>query len=149
MRRLRVSVIAPFILSGATWFAGGQEPTTSVLAPGHERIAYMASRPGNWDIYRFDTPGGRPQRLTDDPGADYDAVASPDGRWVVFCSERRGNPDLYALDLSGTAAPRLLIDSDAMEDQRRFPRTAPRSPSSALARATPKSSRSRFDRPRP
>lgn len=82
-----------------------------------ERIVYMSFQPGNWDIYHFAKPGATPRRLTDDPGLDYGAVLSPDGKWVVFCSERSGNSDLYALDLENGGKPRLLIESKAMEDQ--------------------------------
>ncbi len=85
-----------------------------------DRVTYTSLRPGNWDIYLFKQPGEPPQRLTTDPGLDYDPVVSPDGRWLVFCSERRGNPDLYALDLKRGGEPHLLIDSDAMEDQAAF-----------------------------
>jgi len=85
-----------------------------------ETIVYATFRPANWDVFYFASRGSQPKRLTDDPGLDYDAVLSPDGRWVVFCSERRGNPDLYVLDLQHEGPPRLLIDSDSMEDQVTF-----------------------------
>jgi hypothetical protein len=99
-------------------------PPASAAAPT-ERIVYSSLRPGNWDVYYFAERNAAPQRLTNHPGLDYDAVLSPDGRWVVFTSERRGNPDLYAIDLQGLRAgeapvARLLIDSDALEDQAAF-----------------------------
>jgi Tol biopolymer transport system component len=99
--------------------------TTADAVRGRERIVYSSLRPGNWDIYYFASAGAEPQRLTDHPGLDYDAVFSPDGRWVVFTSERRGNPDLYAIDLAssrngGMPSAHLLIDSGAMEDQAAF-----------------------------
>lgn len=85
-----------------------------------ETIVYSTFRPANWDVFYFADRGSQPKRLTDDPGLDYDAVLSPDGRWVVFCSERRGNPDLYVLDLQHEGSPRLLIQSEALEDQAAF-----------------------------
>jgi Tol biopolymer transport system component len=85
-----------------------------------ERISYTTSRPANWDLYYFAASGEKPRKLTSDPGLEYDAAVSPDGRWVVFTSERRGNPDLYVLDLQAPAEPRLLIDSSALEDQASF-----------------------------
>ena len=85
-----------------------------------ETIVYSTFRPSNWDVYYFPSRGSQPKRLTDDPGLDYDAVLSPDGRWAVFCSERRGNPDLYVLDLQHEGPPKLLIESDYMEDQAAF-----------------------------
>ncbi len=107
-----VLVVGLPFLSGC---AGSDNRSTTDDPP--ERIVYTTFRPGNWDIFYFAQPGGPPERLTDDPGLDYDPVFSPDGRWVVFCSERRGNPDLYFLDLDKGGVPRRLIDSDGMEDQ--------------------------------
>jgi Tol biopolymer transport system component len=82
-------------------------------------VTYTTFRPGNWDIYLFHKSGQTPERLTTDPGLDYDPVMSRDGRWVVFCSERSGNPRLYVLDVQRRGEPRLLIDNDrdSMEDQ--------------------------------
>jgi Tol biopolymer transport system component len=92
-------------------------PLSAQLSGGRDRLVWNALKPTNWDVYYFSGPQAEPKRLTDDPGPDYDAVISPDGRWVVFTSERRGNPDLYALDLQAGGQPRLLVDSPAMEDQ--------------------------------
>ena len=94
------------------------EPAAIQQEPGPERIVFSSLRPSNWDIFYFVGPGAEPRRLTDNPGLDYDAEFSPDGRWIVFTSERLGNPDLYAIDLQNEGAkPQLLIDSVAMEDQ--------------------------------
>ena len=90
---------------------GGQEPE-----PPRETIVYSSILPANWDLYLFDGPGSAPRRLTTDPGLDYNAAISPDGRWVVFTSERTGSPDLYVLDLHGDAGPRPLVEGPAMED---------------------------------
>ncbi len=82
-----------------------------------ERIFFTTFRPGNWDIYELSGPGKPARRLTDEPGLDYGAAPSPDGRWLVFTSERRGHADLFVLDLERGGPPRLLVDSDGMEDQ--------------------------------
>ena len=84
--------------------------------PARETIVYSSIQPANWDLYLFDGPGSEPRRLTTDPGLDYNAVVSPDGRWVVFTSERTGTPDLYVLDLEGDGAPRALVEGPALED---------------------------------
>ena len=81
-----------------------------------ETIVYSSIQPANWDLYLFEGPGSEPRRLTTDPGLDYNAVVSPDGRWVVFTSERTGSPDLYVLDLHGDGGPRPLVEGPAMED---------------------------------
>jgi len=83
-------------------------------------LAYTTTRPLNWDVFLFSGGNGKAERITDDPGLEYDPVLSPDGRWVVFTSEKRGNPDLYVMELSPRGAPRLLIDADGMEDQATF-----------------------------
>jgi Tol biopolymer transport system component len=99
------------------WIAAGRAPASQARRPVHETIVYSSVHPPNWDLYIFDRPGATPRRLTTDPGLDYNAVVSSDGRWVVFTSERSGSPDLYALDLHNTgAAPRQLTKSRAMED---------------------------------
>src|SRR5262245_34356926 len=106
------------------WFASLLLPlaiaVTFAQGDRRDRVTYTTFRPGNWDIFRFSEPGAPPERLTVDPGLDYDPVVSPDGRWLVFCSERRGSPDLFALDLLRGGEPRLLIDSEALEDQAAF-----------------------------
>jgi Tol biopolymer transport system component len=91
--------------------------TASVVKQATETIVYSTFRRGNWDITYFPGSNNAPRKLINDPGLEYDAVFSPDGRWVVFCSERRANPDLYVIDLHNPGPPKLLIDSDAMEDQ--------------------------------
>ena len=64
-------------------------PLSAQNSGGRERLVWQALKPTNWDVYYFSGPQAEPRRLTDDPGPDYDAVFSPDGRWVVFTSERR------------------------------------------------------------
>ncbi len=88
--------------------------------PDSETVVYSSLAPANWDVYLFARPGATPQRLTTDPGLDYNPVVSPDGRWMVFTSERTGNPDLYALDLRQPGIPVRLTESDAMEDAADF-----------------------------
>jgi len=127
MQRRNVRLVLPAITIPIVSFAGAQAAVAQSAAgaaagdfDGLERIVYSSLRPGNWDIFYFESPGAAPRRLTNHPGLDYDAAFSPDGRYVVFTSERRGNPDLYVIDLEGDAVPRLLIDSPAMEDQAAF-----------------------------
>ena len=109
-RHLRTASVASLFLSLAIAVAFAQ-------GDRRDRVSYTTFRPGNWDIFRFSEPGAPPERLTADPGLDYDPVVSPDGRWLVFCSERLGSPDLFALDLLRGGEPRLLIESEALEDQ--------------------------------
>ena len=112
-RHLRTASVASLFLSLAIAVAFAQDDR-------RDRVSYTTFRPGNWDIFRFSESGAPPERLTADPGLDYDPVVSPDGRWLVFCSERLGSPDLFALDLLRGGEPRLLIESEALEDQATF-----------------------------
>ena len=99
----------------------GLSPHAQRTAPAlRQRLAYTTTRPLNWDVFLSPDGSSTPERITDDPGLEYDPVLSPDGRWVVFTAERRGNPDLYVMQLSPRGAPRLLIDADSMEDQATF-----------------------------
>jgi Tol biopolymer transport system component len=120
MRRTPIRVIATVTVSliglGGLAAASAQRTAPAV----RQRLAYTTTRPLNWDVFYSSDGNSRPERITDDPGLEYDPVLSPDGRWVVFTSERRGNPDLYAMELSPRGAPRLLIDADSMEDQATF-----------------------------
>ena len=98
MRSVKLVAVCALLVAVAVTVPvrGGQEPE-----PARETIVYSSILPANWDLYLFDGPGSEPRRLTTDPGLDYNAAISPDGRWVVFTSERTGSPDLYVLDLHG------------------------------------------------
>ena len=111
---------ALFWITAAMVLSGFITTTVQAAEQVRERIVYATFRPAGMALYLFASPGKGPERLTLDPGLDYNPVISPDGRWVVFCSERRGNPDLYALDLKNPGPPRLLTDSDALEDAPSF-----------------------------
>ncbi len=113
MRSVKLVAVCALLVAVAVTVPvrGGQEPE-----PARETIVYSSILPANWDLYLFDGPGSEPRRLTTDPGLDYNAAISPDGRWVVFTSERTGSPDLYVLDLHRDAAPRPLVEGPAMED---------------------------------
>jgi TolB protein len=116
---IRIAVVSVALIALATGSGcrNASIPPSSQSSGGRERLVWQALKPTNWDVYYFSGSQAAPKRLTDDPGPDYDAVLSRDGRWVVFTSERRGNPDLYVLELEKGGEPRLLIDSPAMEDQ--------------------------------
>jgi len=116
-RRALAIITISVLIAACSSEAPNARPPSAQDSGGRERLVWQALKPTNWDVYYFSGPQAAPRRLTDDPGPDYDAVFSPDGRWVVFTSERRGNPDLYAIDLQSNGVPRLLIDSPAMEDQ--------------------------------
>jgi hypothetical protein len=94
--RVGVKIVSAFgapLFIGVLLFFGLVLVSESQVAPGGgkgrssirpDRVTYTTFRPGNWDIYLFHKAGQTPERLTTDPGLDYDPVMSRDGRWVVF-----------------------------------------------------------------
>ena len=59
------------------------------------------------EIYVMDASGGNPQRLTNNPHADYHPSWSPDGKQIAFASVREGNTDIYVMDADGGNEQRL------------------------------------------
>ena len=120
--RLITSIAAGVLAVVAVWVLTGRAPEAQGIEPDPETVIYSSIRPPNWDLYLFEQPGSPPRRLTTNPGLDYNAAISPDGRWVVFTSERTGSPDLYRLrlDVEHPGAPQPLLATNAMEDAATF-----------------------------
>ena len=94
---------------GAT--AGGDE------APAGERIAFIAFRTGDQEIYVMNADGSGQRNLTNDPGEDFDPDWSPDGTLIAFASDRAGSARIYVMDADGANVRQLT---------REFTGTAPR-----------------------
>jgi len=77
----------------------------SLTAPGGgtggARLAYVAERDGNWDIWVTTLDGGEPRRLTDDPAMDWAPAWSPDGSRLAFVSDRGGRNQIYLVRADG------------------------------------------------
>jgi hypothetical protein len=56
----------------------------------------------NWDVYVVNVNGTGLRRLTDSPGRDGLAVASPDKRSIAFVSDRDGYWALYVMNADGS-----------------------------------------------
>ncbi len=74
--------------------------------------------PSTSTLHVANADGSGERRLLADPGFDYHASWSHDGRWIVFSSERpqSGNADIYRVRPDGTGLEQLT-DSPALDDQ--------------------------------
>lgn len=70
-------------------------------APGDDRLAFVARRDANWDVYLRSADGLHLTRLTDDPALDTHPVWTSNGRALVFLSDRSNRWDLYRVETSG------------------------------------------------
>jgi Tol biopolymer transport system component len=127
----RTAVAAGISTTQLTWFdrAGkmlgtigepGQYPTVA-LSPDGTRVAVSRNDPqaegrggsrGNTDIWLYEFSRGTSARLTFDPGSDWMAVWSPDGRRIIFSSNRDGYMNLYQKVSSGAGNEEVLLKSN-------------------------------------
>jgi Tol biopolymer transport system component len=68
-------------------------------SPVADKIAYMANRDDNWELYVIDLNNRQINRLTNDPAVDGLPAWSPDGRWLAFVSNRNENWGIWALNV--------------------------------------------------
>lgn len=71
------------------------------ISPDGMWIAYDGNVSGNQDLYRMRLPDGVPERLTDDPGNDYQPEWSPAGGEIAFYARRSGTPSLWVMGAAG------------------------------------------------
>lgn len=80
-------------------------PTESIPRPTSTPSSLLTGQilySGENDIFVMDLPTLRVTRLTDDPGWDFDAAWSPDGRQIVFRSHRDGDEEIYVMNADGS-----------------------------------------------
>jgi Tol biopolymer transport system component len=93
----------------------GSQPESVTTWPGDiptdnagNQILAMSNRSGNWEIYRIDSVSGTAQQLTDNPGTDGLATASPDGSYIAFVSDRDGTWAIYTMRADGSGEQKLF-----------------------------------------
>ena len=117
--------------SGVRQVSSGQGVTTcAFIAPDNRSIIYASthlqhqqcppkpdySRGYVWplhaayDIFKAGPEGENPQRLTDSPSYDAEAVFSPKGDRIVFTSLRSGDLELYLMKPDGSEVEQLTDD---------------------------------------
>ncbi|HRW07710.1 MAG TPA: protein kinase [Caldilineaceae bacterium] len=82
----------------------GDIPTDNL---GNQILA-TSDRDGDWDIYRIDSVTGAAEQLTDSPGRDGLATASPDGNYIAFVSDREGVWAVYVMAVDGSNEQKLF-----------------------------------------
>jgi Tol biopolymer transport system component len=85
-------------------------------SPDGQRIAFISSRDGNFEIYVIDADGKNPRNLTKNPADDAAPSWSPDGGRIAFNSERDGNAEIYVMDADGKN-PRNLTNNPAFDER--------------------------------
>lgn len=57
------------------------------------------------------------KRITSDPGTEYNAHFSPDGKWIAYSAQYEGGTDVYVMPTAGGAPKRLTFDPSRAEVQ--------------------------------
>jgi len=90
----------------------------SALACGGDggplRVLFYSDRDGDDDVYTVEMDGSGLRQLTDEPGRDYEADITPDGRTLVFASERESenHGQLFLMDAGGANVRRLTFSAE-------------------------------------
>jgi Tol biopolymer transport system component len=72
------------------WATGGPR-----WSPDGKQVAFGSDQEGSF------AEGGKPQRLTSDPGFDQGAYFSKDRRWIYFVSDRAGGFQIWRMTVNG------------------------------------------------
>ena len=82
------------------------------FSPDGMRIAFMANRSGNWEIWVCDSDGSNPVQLTSFRGAFVTNPRwSPDGGRIAFDSDAEGRQfDIWVINASGGKPKRMTTD---------------------------------------
>ena len=136
-RRLILAAIAAIGLMGLGLVVGAA-PATAVVPGQNGPIAFSSNRTIGDEIYVMDADGQNQTRLTTNNGQVRQPAFSPDGTKITFASGRDGNYEIYVMDADGQTRPDLTNNEARNGGPRSLP-TAARSPSSAAATATTRS----------
>jgi Tol biopolymer transport system component len=77
-------------------------------------VLFYSDRDGDDDVYMMRMDGGGIQQITDEPGRDYEADITPDGRTLVVASQRASgsNAQLFLMDADGSNVRRLTFSTE-------------------------------------
>ena len=92
----------------------GQD-TAPALSPDGQKIAFMSSQDGNWEIYLINADGSNQRRLTDNPARDGLPTWSPDGRAIAFVSNRDSGWSIMVMAPDGSQQQTLFTLSGSLD----------------------------------
>jgi len=87
--------------------------TEPSFSPDGSRLAYVATRDGQPQIWVMDADGSNAARLTNAPGPHGGPVFTADGQGVVYHSLRTGHQQIFAQSITGSDAIQLTQEPNA------------------------------------
>ncbi len=72
------------------------------------KVAFVATKTGNKEIYIADVDGSGVHQLTNDASISVSPKLSPDGRSLVYTGYKSGYPDVYEIQLGSGARNRII-----------------------------------------
>jgi LysM repeat protein len=73
-----------------------------------QRVAFMSSRDGNWEVYLVNLDGSGLKRLTNSEARDGLPTWSPDGKSIAFVSDRSGAWAIWVMNADGSNQRKLF-----------------------------------------
>ena len=83
------------------------------------KVAFVRVRRGNTDVWRANTDGSNPVRLTTGAAWDAEPAWTMDGR-ILFTSDRSGRHRIYVMSTTGTDVERLTSGAGSQRDATGF-----------------------------
>jgi WD40 repeat protein len=97
------------------WIASKRTESSPAFSPDGKWLLVSSDRTGVSQIYRSDSEGNAPTRLTNLVGSTVGSPAwSPDGRKIAFDARVDANPDIWVMNSDGSGPQRLT--SEPSED---------------------------------
>jgi len=90
--------------------------TEPAFSPDGSRLAYVATRDGQPQIWVMDADGSNPARLTNAPGPHGGPVFTADGQGVVYHALRTGHQQIFAQSITGSDAIQLTQEPSSNSD---------------------------------